>query len=240
MKKKKKISRTRKRIKKIFWTVVIVFFVLTVIPVCLYKFIPVKYTPLMVIRHFEYKSSPKKIVTKKQWVFIGDISINLQLAAIAAEDDQFIEHSGFDFDAIQKAYKLNKKRSRKIRGGSTISQQTAKNVFLWPGRSWIRKGLELYFTVLIEGIWGKERIMEVYLNVVELGYGIYGAEAASQFYFDKPASDLNKAEAAALVSILPNPRKFSMKKPSPYIQRYRNAIVRRMEKMEKVIWTEER
>lgn len=214
---------------------VITFIVLTVTPVVIYKFFPVNCTPLMAIRYFEYKSGKKKVETRKEWVSIDKISVNYQLAAIAAEDDKFIEHSGFDFDAIQKAYDLNKRHSRNLRGGSTISQQTAKNVFLWPGRSWIRKGLEFYFTMLIEAIWGKERIMEVYLNVVETGTGIYGVEAASQYYFKKAASDVSKSEAAAVIAILPSPRKFSVLNPTPFILNYRIAIVRRMYRMENVL-----
>ena len=192
----------------------------------------------MIIRHFEYRHEKPAIGSKKEWVSIGKISVNFQMAAIAAEDDKFIEHVGFDLKAIKNAYTANKRKAKTLRGGSTISQQTAKNVFLWPGRSWLRKGLETYFTLLIEGIWGKERIMEVYLNVVETGKGIYGVEAASEVYFKKSALDVNMYEAAAIISVLPNPRKFSVLKPSYPIKRYRSAIVSRMYRMRKDISTE--
>lgn len=224
--------------RKIFkWLVILLacFIFLSVIPVVIYKYLPVPYTPLMVINQVKYKSENKKVKLRKEWVPLDDISIYLQLAAIAAEDDRFIEHSGFDFDAIQQAYKNNKKGKGRLRGGSTISQQTAKNVFLWPGRSYIRKGLEAYFTVLIEIIWGKERIMEVYLNIVETGKGVYGAEASARHFFGKHASELNRNEAAAIISVLPSPRKYSVTKPSSFMTRYRAAIVRRMMRMENLL-----
>lgn len=238
MKQKKHKSKFRRWLRKLFWTLFIVFLALSIAPVVIYKYLPVYYTPLMAIRYFEYKKQDKPVKTRKDWVSMDKISLNFQLAAIAAEDDRFIEHGGFDLKAIEKAWKANKKKSKTMRGGSTISQQTAKNVFLWPDRSWIRKGLETYFTFMIEGIWGKKRIMEVYLNVVETGKGIYGVEAASLFYFKKHASEVNKYEAAAIISVLPNPRKFSVLRPSPMIKRYRSAIVVRMSKMEQELFSE--
>jgi monofunctional biosynthetic peptidoglycan transglycosylase len=155
---------------------------------------------------------------------------------MASEDQKFYEHNGFDWEAIKKAYEYNakKKRKRPIKGASTISQQTAKNVFLWPGRSWVRKGFEVYFTFLIELFWSKERIMEVYLNVIEMGDGVYGAEAASQTYFKKPASKLTKDNAAAIAAILPNPRKYSASKPGPYIQQRKEWIKRNMGYVERL------
>src|SRR5690606_29015702 len=195
--------------------------------VVLFKFIPVPATPLMFIRSFEQLSNGEKLVWKRDWIAIEEMGIPIQKAVIASEDGKFTSHNGFDLQAIEKAYKNNQKGKR-IKGGSTISQQTAKNVFLWLGRSYLRKGLEAYFTVLIEFVWGKERIMEVYLNSIEMGNGIYGIEAASQHWFNKPAKNLTKNEAAAIAAILPNPRKFKAKNGSNYIERRKNAIKRQM------------
>lgn len=195
--------------------------------VVFFKFVPVPFTPLMVIRAIENKSAGKEIYFSHDWEPIENISVNLQKAVIASEDGNFLVHNGFDFKAMQKAYKSNE-RGRKIKGGSTISQQTAKNVFLWQGRSYIRKGLEAYFTVLIELIWGKERIMEVYLNSIEMGDGIYGAQAATQHWYRKDASSLTKIQAAGIAAILPNPRKYSATSSSSYINGRKSKIVRIM------------
>ena len=154
-------------------------------------------------------------------------------AVVASEDNLFMEHNGFSVKDIEKALKHNKKGKR-VHGGSTISQQTAKNVFLWPGRSWVRKGFEAYFTVLIEIFWSKERIMEVYLNVIETGDGIYGVERAANIYFNTSAQRLSRPQAVLIAVCLPNPRKFNPAKPSPYIQRRKNHILNLMEKIEKV------
>jgi monofunctional biosynthetic peptidoglycan transglycosylase len=164
---------------------------------------------------------------EKNWVANEKISNKLELAVVCSEDQNFLNHHGFDFTAIKKAMKHNEK-SKRVRGASTISQQTAKNVFLWQGRSWIRKGFEVYFTFLIETFWSKERILEVYLNVIEMGDGIYGAEAASQAYFNKPASKLNSSQAALIAAVLPNPIKYSAKKPGPFIHRRQQWIIRQM------------
>ena len=166
----------------------------------------------------------------KKWVPIEDISKNMILAVIASEDNKFMTHHGFSFEDMQKAFKHNQKGKR-IRGGSTISQQTAKNVFLWHKRSYLRKGLEAYFTVLIEIFWSKERIMEVYLNSIEMGDGIYGVEAASLEYFGVHASELTKSQAALIAVCLPNPRKYSPVNPSSYITRRKNAILSVMRKL---------
>lgn len=195
--------------------------------VVLFKFVPVPATPLMFIRSFEQLSNGEKIVWKRDWISIEEMGIPIQKAVIASEDGKFTSHNGFDFKAIEKAYRDNK-NGKAIKGGSTISQQTAKNVFLWQGRSYFRKGLEAYFTVLIESIWGKERIMEVYLNSIEIGNGIYGIEAASQYWFNKPAKKLTQTEAAAIAAILPNPRKFKAKNGSTYIKRRTQTIKSQM------------
>lgn len=192
--------------------------------VLIYKWLPVTITPLMVIRYFE---DDEKRAWQHDWVSINDISKNLQLAVICSEDQNFLNHNGFDIKAIEKAYEHNK-TGKKVKGGSTISQQTAKNVFLWPHRSWFRKGLETYFTFLIELFWSKERIMEVYLNSIEMGNGIYGAQEASLYWFKKSSNKLSKYEASAIAAILPNPLKFRANPASPYIQNRKNWIMRQM------------
>jgi monofunctional glycosyltransferase len=203
------------------------FFGITIGLVILYRFIPIPYTPLMAVRSMENISEGKPVVFNKDWEGFSNLPVNLQLAVVCGEDQMFLEHGGIDYTAIQKAVKHNKKSKRK-RGASTISQQTAKNVFLWPSRSWIRKGFELYFTFLIEIFWSKERIMTVYLNVIEFGDGIYGAEAASQYFFKKPAIKLSNSEAALMAAVLPNPHRFSIAKPSNYTKKRQNWILRQM------------
>jgi monofunctional biosynthetic peptidoglycan transglycosylase len=195
--------------------------------VMLYKWVPVPITPLMLIRNVDQLKNDQKVVLKHDWIPIEEISKNLQLAVICSEDQNFLNHRGFDFKAIEKAIDYNKKGKR-VRGASTISQQTAKSVFLWPQRSWLRKGLETYFTFLIEVFWSKERIMEVYLNSIEMGKGVYGVEEASKFWFKKSAIKLNKNEAAAIAAILPNPLKYRANPATNYIQGRKNWIVRQM------------
>ncbi len=193
--------------------------------VVLYKYIPIPGTPLMAIRYFEDNESK---MWEHNWVPIENMSEHIQLAVICSEDQKFLDHNGFDIEAIEKAYEYNKKGKR-IRGGSTISQQTAKNVFLWPERSWLRKGLETYFTFLIENIWSKERILEVYLNSIEMGPNIYGIDAAAQHWFNKTAANLSAYEAAAIASILPNPRTYRANPATNYIQKRKQWIVKQMQ-----------
>ena len=209
---------------RFFWKACMWFNIISLFFVVLYKFVPVPFTPLMAIRYFENSADGKNIETKHDWVPLEDISKNLQKAVIASEDGRFFEHSGFDFEAIQKAAVGNFK-GKKLKGGSTITQQTAKNVFLWQGRSYIRKGLEVYYTFLIELIWGKERILEVYLNSIEMGDGIYGAQAATQYWYKRDCKSLTRMQAAGIAAILPNPRRF---KPngSAYISRKQAKIAR--------------
>lgn len=214
-----------KKAGRIFLKILMWFFISTIAVTIIYRFIPVPLTPLMVIKYFEAEDGR----IRKDWIPIEDISPNLPKAVITAEDQKFEEHLGFDLEAIKKATEYNEKhKGKKVKGASTISQQTAKNVFLWPSRSWIRKGFEVYFTFLIEIFWSKERIMEVYLNVIEMGPGIYGAEEAAHYYFNKPASKLTKDESARIAAILPNPVRWSASKPSPYIIRKKNRILQRM------------
>jgi monofunctional biosynthetic peptidoglycan transglycosylase len=219
---------TRFLFKALLW-----FFGLSLFFVVLFKFVPVPFTPLMVIRAIENKTAGKEVFFSHDWEPIENISMNLQKAVIASEDGTFLKHNGFDFVAMQKAYKSNE-RGRRIKGGSTISQQTAKNVFLWQGRSYLRKGLEAYFTVLIEIIWGKERIMEVYLNSIEMGNGVYGAQAAAEHWYRKGASSLTPMQAAGIAAILPNPRKYSATSSSSYINRRKAKIVRVMQQVGKI------
>lgn len=209
------------------WSIRIVggFFVITILWVFALKFINPPITYLMIQRGFEWKEEGKGFKIDKDWLPYQDISNNLKKAAIAGEDAFFLTHNGFDTKAIMKAFEKNQE-GKKLRGGSTISQQVAKNVFLWPGRSWVRKGLETYFTFLIELFWSKKRILEMYLNVIEMGQGVYGAEAAAQYYFSKSATNLTKKEAALIIAILPNPRKWDARKPSNYVNSRANNIVR--------------
>jgi len=207
--------------------ILLFFFISTISMTLIYKFVPVYITPLMVIRSVEQIFSGEKLSMKKEWVSIDEISPHMINAVVASEDNLFMSHFGFDFEAIEKAKERNKQGGR-IYGASTISQQTAKNVFLWQSRSWFRKGLEAYFTLLIELLWSKERIMEVYLNVIETGNGIYGVQRASQIYFDKPASKLTQSQAALIAGALPNPRRFNPANPSPYLYKRQKQILRLM------------
>jgi monofunctional biosynthetic peptidoglycan transglycosylase len=230
---KKETSTFMARLKHFLFKISLWFLGLSLFFVVLFKFVPVPFTPLMIIRVIENKVAGKEAYLNHDWVPIENISMNLQKAVIASEDGTFLTHNGFDFRAMQKAYKSNE-RGRRIKGGSTISQQTAKNVFLWQGRSYLRKGLEAYFTVLIELIWGKERIMEVYLNSIEMGDGIYGAQAATEHWYRKGASSLTPIQAAGIAAILPNPRKYSATSSSSYINNRKAKIVRLIKHMGKV------
>ncbi len=212
---------------RIIKKIIIYFLAVTLLSVIIFKWVPVPITPLMVIRCIEQKADGNEIKLSKDWECLDNISNNLQLAVVCTEDQNFLTHNGFDFGAIKKAISENKWKKRK-RGASTISQQTAKNLFLWQGKSWVRKGLEVYFTFLIEIFWSKERIMEVYLNIIEMGDGIYGAEAASQQYFQKSAAHLTNQQAAAIAAILPNPRKFSASNPSHYTLKRQSFALRQM------------
>lgn len=196
--------------------------------VILYRFVPVPVTPLMVIRLAEQAfDSKKEMRLYKDWVSIEKMSRHAPQAVVAAEDQKFMDHRGFDFEAMEKAWENNKKGKR-IKGASTITQQTVKNVFLWPSRSYVRKGLEAYFTVLVELLWSKERILEVYLNVIEMGEGVYGIEAAAQTYFNKSASKLSQSQAALIAAVLPNPRRWSPARPTGYIRGRQAWIMRQM------------
>lgn len=216
-----------RKITRFLFKAMIWFFIISIVSVVVFKFVPIPLTPLMVVRAIENKIDGKEMICSHDWEPLENISVNLQKAVIASEDARFLSHNGFDFKAIQKAMENNEK-GKKLKGGSTISQQTAKNVFLWQGRSYVRKGLEAYFTVLIELVWGKERIMEVYLNSIEMGDGVYGAEAASEYWYRKSASNLSKIEAAGIAAILPSPRRFKASNSSSFIDRRKGRIVKQM------------
>ena len=213
--------------------ILILFFGSSILAVVMYKYVPVYITPLMVIRAVEQKKEGKPIKMKHDWEPIDNISQNMVQAVVASEDNLFMSHNGFDFDQIEIAIE-ERKAEKRNRGASTISQQTAKNVFLWNGGGWFRKGLEAYFTVLIELIWDKERIMEIYLNSIEMGDGLYGVEATAQENFSKQARALTKREAALIAATLPNPLRFNSAKPSKYILKRQKQILSLMNKIEKV------
>lgn len=217
-----------KYLSRLLFKIILWFFISTIGFTVLYRFVPVPVTPLMLIRVWEQAwDKDQEVRLYKDWVSMENISKHASQAVYAAEDQKFLQHNGFDWEAMEKAWEGNKKGKR-IKGASTISQQTAKNVFLWPNRNMVRKALEAYFTFLIELIWSKERIMEVYLNVIEMGHGVYGIEAAAQTYFNKPAAKLSQAESALIAAVLPNPRRWSPAKPTAYIRGRQTWIMRQM------------
>lgn len=217
------------RIKKILKWGVVAFLGSTILSVVALRFLPVYFTPLMFIRLGEQIANGEEMKMRHRWVPLEEIAPSLPLAVMASEDSRFLEHHGFDFNAIEKAAKRNMRKTHKRKlGASTISQQTAKNVFLWPGRTWVRKGFEVYFTALIEMMWSKERIMEVYLNSIEMGDGIYGADAVAEWHFHCRAKDLSKEECALIATSLPNPRKFDSAHPSAYMRKRQTRILHEM------------
>ena len=223
-------------IKKTLKWIVVAFFASTILSVVALRFIPVMVTPLMLIRCYQQVRAGEKLKLSHDWESLENISPHLPIAVMASEDANFLTHHGFDYEAIEKAMERNKKHPEKRKlGASTISQQTAKNVFLWPGRSWVRKGFEVYFTALIELMWPKERIMEVYLNSIEMGDGIYGAQAVAEAHFNTDAKSLTKAQCALIAATLPNPRKFSSKNPSAYMLKRQSRILREMKYVERMV-----
>jgi monofunctional biosynthetic peptidoglycan transglycosylase len=222
------------------WSLVLVkscaiaFFIASIYFTICFSFIAPRRTPLMLKRQLEQIGENKKAHFHHEWVPIGQISPFLIQAVIATEDNRFMKHHGIDFGAIKKARAYNQRSTHRKRGASTISQQTAKNVFLWPARTYLRKGFEVYFTLLIETVWSKKRVMEVYLNMIEMGPGIYGAEAASQHYFNKPAYKLTRQEAVLIAVSLPNPRKRNPAKPTKYMLRRQQQILSLMRKIGKI------
>ncbi|MBQ2363110.1 MAG: monofunctional biosynthetic peptidoglycan transglycosylase [Bacteroidaceae bacterium] len=223
-------------IRKILRWSIGLFFASSLLAVIVYKWVPVPVTPLMLIRCCQQMSKGEKIRLKFHWVKLDEeITPELALAVVASEDQKFLSHNGFDLDAISLAWEERVEGKRK-RGASTISQQTAKNVFLWPGGGWFRKGLEAYFTILIELIWDKHRIMEVYLNVIEMGDGIYGADALAWQHFGRSADRFTRANCALIAATLPNPLKYSSKNPSKYMLRRQTQIMQQMKNLGSIKW----
>lgn len=211
--------------KKILRIIACLLLTAILLPVCLvalYRYIPVPVTPLMLTRNID-EGTPINYT----WTPIEKISPNLVQAVVASEDNLFMEHDGFDFKQIEIA-RREAEAGKRLRGASTITQQTAKNLFLWQGRSWLRKGLEAYFTVLMEQLWSKKRIMETYLNCIEMGDGIYGAAAVAKINFNTTPDKLTKEQCALIAATLPNPRKFNSAKPSKYMKQRQNAILKNM------------
>ncbi len=207
-----------KALRRIFYWVLALFFGTTILAVVVLRFVPVWITPLMVIRCVQQVQEGRDLKLAHHWVPLRKISPSMPVAVIASEDANFLSHHGFDYKAIEHAAKRNREHPEKRKlGASTISQQTAKNVFLWPGRSWVRKGFEVYFTALIELLWSKQRIMEVYLNSIEMGEGIYGVDAVAMEHFGTDALNLSRSQCALIAVTLPNPRRFSSKHPSAYM-----------------------
>lgn len=220
-------KRRRRWLRWMLWLPA-VFVVASVLQVAVLRFVDPPITAFMIGRYVEaWGEGDRGFTVAYDWRDAAQISRQLPLALVAAEDQNFPIHNGFDFKAIEKA-RANNAKGRKVRGASTISQQLAKNLFLWRGRSWVRKGLEVWYTVLIETLWPKERILEVYANVIEYGDGVYGAQAAARRFFGKDASRLGAAEAARLAAVLPSPRKYNAAKPGPYVQRRSRSIQRQM------------
>lgn len=216
-----------RRIQKILRWIVLAFFASTILAVFVYKWCPVYVTPLMIYRCAQQVQHGESIRMRHKWVPMESMSVYMPVAVMASEDQRFLMHHGFDFVEIENA--LEERRSgRRNRGASTISQQTAKNVFLWNGHSWVRKGLEVYFTALIELVWGKHRIMEVYLNSVEMGPGIYGAEAVAQENFGRSSLNLTRPNCALIAATLPNPLRFSSRNPSSYMLKRQTDIMKQM------------
>ncbi len=218
-----------RKIQNLIKWIVVAFFASTILSVVALRWLPVYFTPLMFIRMGQQVHEGRSLTLHHHWVPLEEIAPSLSTAVMASEDAHFLSHHGFDFKAIEHALLRNVKHPKKNRlGASTISQQTAKNVFLWPGRSWVRKGFEVYFTVLIELMWSKERIMEVYLNSIEMGDGIYGADAVAEHHFHTTADKLSVEQCALIAASLPNPRRFNSAKPSAYMLKRQKRIVHEM------------
>ena len=223
------------KIKQTIKWIVVAFFASTILSVVALRWLPVYFTPLMFIRLAQQVDEGKSMTLHHHWVPLDEISPSLPIAVMASEDARFLEHHGFDYKAIEHAAMRNMKHPEKQNlGASTISQQTAKNVFLWPGRSWVRKGFEVYFTFLIELMWSKERIMEVYLNSIEMGDGIYGADAVAEHHFNTTADKLTKAQCALIAVSLPNPLRFNSARPSGYMLKRQSRILREMRFVKKL------
>jgi monofunctional glycosyltransferase len=232
----KAFSKKLVQLKDFIWRIAILSFQVSLFFIIIYRMLPVPITPLPIVRVFEQAFGDDPVKLNKDWESIESLGKNICLASLTSEDPKFFQHYGFDFEQIIESLKKSFDKGKKPRGASTISQQTAKNLFFTPSRSWIRKGLEVYVTVALELFWTKKRILEVYLNIIEMGNGIYGAEAAALFYFNKSSSNLSTREAAAIAACYPNPRRWKANKPSKYIRRKQELIVRYMYKIGPLPW----
>ena len=225
-----KINLTKKNILKILQLTILNFFLWSIVVVILFRFIPLNSSSYILQNKISNLFSSESGEIHQSWKSLDEISGNMQIAVIASEDQRFADHFGIDMESIEKAIKDNKRR-KNIRGASTITQQVARNMFLWSGKSYIRKGLEVYFTVLLEVFWSKERILEVYLNIAEFGENIYGVESASRIFFYKSAAKLTINESALLAACLPNPKRFRAYAPSMYILRRSDWIRNQMSQL---------
>jgi monofunctional biosynthetic peptidoglycan transglycosylase len=236
----KKAGNRLKNLFRKLWSFFVKLFILgfqlTLLCIIFYRVVPVPVTPLHIVRLFEQTTDGKPLKLSKDWKSIDYVSDKFCLAVITSEDVKFIQHYGFDFEQIQNAIERGFKNGKKLRGASTISQQTAKNLFFTPKRSWIRKAPEVCITLCLELLWTKKRILEVYINIIEMGEGIYGIEAASQYYFNKSATNLTSREAALIAACLPNPRRWHADKPSRYISRKAAIIQRYMHNIGELPW----
>lgn len=236
----KAITNKLKKLKIFLVKVLLLLFQASLFFIIIYRIVPVPITPLPIVRLYDQLVAGKDLRLHKDWESIDNLGSNICKAAITSEDLQFFNHVGFDFEQIWESLKRSYNRGKRLRGASTISQQAAKNLFFTPTRSWIRKGLEIYVTTALEILWTKKRILEVYLNIIEMGDGIYGAEAAANYYYNKPASKLTAHEAAMIVACFPNPIRWSPLKPSRYILRKQNIIVRYMNQAGRLPWQEKK
>ncbi len=232
----KAIGKKLTQLKVFLIEVTLLAFQISIFLIIVYRIVPVPITPLPIIRFVEQVFGNDPVQLQKDWESIENLGPNICLASLTSEDPKFFQHYGFDFEQIYESIRKSFTKGKRPRGASTITQQTAKNLFFTPTRSWLRKGLEVYVTVCLEVLWTKKRILEVYLNIIEMGNGIYGAEAASNFYFNKASSKLNSSEAAAIAACYPNPRRWKANKPSRYIRRKQALIIRFMHKIDKLPW----
>jgi len=232
------LKRLFQKLGKLFFQLVVIGFQLAMLLIILYRILPVPVTPLQVKRVFEQVANNKPIKLDKHWRNIDHVTDKFCYAVLTSEDIKFIHHYGFDFEQIYKSVKTGMRTGKKMRGASTITQQTAKNLFFTPTRSWIRKLPEMGITVCLELLWTKKRILEVYINIIEMGDGIYGVEAAANYYFDKTADKLTKRECSLIAACLPNPRRFKANKPSAYINRKAGVVQRYMYKIGQLPWRE--
>jgi monofunctional biosynthetic peptidoglycan transglycosylase len=232
----KAISKKLTQLKDFIVRVSILAFQISMFLIILYRVVPVPITPLPLKRVFEQAFGDDPVRLRKDWESIESMGKNICLASVTSEDPKFFQHYGFDFEQISESLKKSFDKGKRPRGASTITQQTAKNLFFTPTRSWLRKGLEVYVTVCLELFWTKKRILEVYLNIIEMGKGVYGAEAAALFHFNKSAGKLSASESAAIAACYPNPRRWTASKPSRYIKKKQALIVRYMYRIGPLPW----